>query len=258
MLEAWIVTFTLILMRVATFCFALPLFGIVAPPRTVKIGLAFALTWFWFASLTEVPVHVVAAVQTDISIVSLGILSIQEVVLGGMLGVLFQLFLIPARVAGSYIAQELGLSLAALSDPTSTDQATVISTLLHLVAILLFFMLNLHHMIILMLQTAFEKIPVASGMPWQSSGIAAAGLAQAVESGIGITGPISIVLFLSLVAILLLARAVPAFNLFSVGISIRFFVGFAAVLVFLPVLIDNIAGTFDSAFKTIEQFFSAT
>lgn len=256
-MEASVVTFILILIRVATFWFALPIFGQVNPPRTVKVGLAFALTLFWFASIEEYPEGIQTALENNFNLMSLIILAIREVVIGVLLGMCFNLFIMPLRIAGSYIAQELGLSLAALSDPSSPETSTVVSTLTQILGLLVFFLLDLHHLVIYVQHAVFERLPVASGFRFESTAGWAEGFAGVTGTGMEIIGPVSIILFVLLLAILFLAKAVPSLNLFSVGTSIRLIVGFLVLLVFMPGVLEKTVESFWATESYIEQLLTS-
>jgi len=254
MIEATVLTFVLILIRLATFWFAMPLFNTLSIPRIVKVGLSLALTIFWFAQLESIPQGVHDAVEGQLSVVQLGLLAAREVVIGGLLGFAFHLFVIPARIAGAYLGQEIGLSMAEMSDPANQEPSTVVATLMQLFALLIFFSLNLHHFVIVALHAVFEHIPVASPIAWQSGEFLAASFAETVAGGIGLIGPPALALMVLLVAILLLARAVPSFNLFSVGISIRLIGGLLIILIFLPELIARTTQSLEFAGDRIESF----
>ena len=42
----------------------------------------------------------------------------RALMIGGLLGLAFGIFIYPLQIAGSYLAQEMGLSIASLSDPS--------------------------------------------------------------------------------------------------------------------------------------------
>jgi flagellar biosynthetic protein FliR len=122
--EVQVVSFILVLARVSAFIAFFPLFAKRQLPNTVKVGLSGGLTFFWYgmveAQLSQNPA------AADLDVVSSVLMLAQEVTIGVVLSIALGLFFIPAKIAGSYIGQELGLSLASISDPGSQDSSTLI------------------------------------------------------------------------------------------------------------------------------------
>ena len=104
-LEVWALAFTLILVRVATFVALLPVFGGKNLPRLVKIGLSVALAAMWLGTYQTAPMAPFLRSADNIHWLSFAVAVGREVVLGAILGYAFGLLLLPARIAGSYIAR---------------------------------------------------------------------------------------------------------------------------------------------------------
>ena len=136
MTEVWVVTITLYFVRLATFWFAAPVWGDQRAPRTVKVGLVLALTWYWVATLQQ-PSSQVAQIVANGSWLVLGLAVLREMLIGGMLAIAFYVFVEPARIAGAYVGQELGLSMATQTDPASAETNNILSTLIQTIAFLL-------------------------------------------------------------------------------------------------------------------------
>ena len=77
-----------------------------------------------------------ARINSDIQ--AMGVLVIEQMFIGFLLAMLMGLFFWPAKIAGAYIAQEVGLSLASISDPNSQDSSTLVSRIFEAFCILLF------------------------------------------------------------------------------------------------------------------------
>ncbi len=75
---------------------------------------------------------------------------------------LFSLCLVPVRIAGAWIAQEMGLTLGGLSSPMDQQPSNVIShDALEAFSIILFFVLDLHHIMLYSLGQSFSIRPAA-------------------------------------------------------------------------------------------------
>lgn len=241
MTEAWIATFALMLLRLATFWMFLPVWNVQKPPRSVKLGLILALTVFWMGQLQQPASALVIWAEQPDNWLPLLFLAGREVALGGLLSLAFYLFVIPAQIAGAWIGQELGLSMSTLTDPSSGAPVNIVSVTFQAIAMVLFFSLDLHHFIIQALHFSFESVPV--GNPWNFGPMMSTSheLQSVTRAGLEIIGPAGIVMFVTLMALLVLARAAPSLNLFSVGISVRLVAGLAALAIFLPQLLGKIA-----------------
>ena len=232
MIELWVVHLTLSLIRVAAFVAFLPPTTGRNVPQSVKIGLAMTLALsFGLSAPIEPHLWLTRAGEQWLAF---AILAIRETVFGVGLSMCLGLVLMPARMAGAYIAQEMGLSIANLTGPTDGQQSSIIGVLLETVAGLLFFTLNLHLAVIAFLAASFEHHAPGRGALTLPPGWWLTGVSDSIEAGLLIAAPVAIVLMLTLISSMVLMRSVPQFNLFSVGMSVRLIAGLGAMLVFGP------------------------
>ena len=128
MFEALIISCTLVLFRCAAFVAFLPPVAGKNIPHTIKIGLAVALTVVLaprFAGNTAL--ELLASTGGDNGWLRIAWLAARETMLGVSLAWLFGLCLVPARIAGAWIAQEMGLTMAQISAATDDSQSNVVS-----------------------------------------------------------------------------------------------------------------------------------
>jgi len=232
MIEILVVQWTLVFIRVAAFVAFLPPTSGRHVPRPVKVGLAMMLTLFFGAEQTACvdPWLARAADQW----LAFALLAIRETACGVALAMCLGLVLMPARMAGAYIAQEMGLSIAQLTGPGGEHQTSVIGALLETIAGLLFFSLNLHLAVVGFLAASFARFAPGQGTLDLSPGWWLQGVTDSIEAGLLIAAPVGIVLMLTLIGSLVLMRSVPQFNLMSIGMSVRLIAGLGALFVFGP------------------------
>jgi len=233
-MDAWILSFALILARVGTFVATLPLTGGQNLPRTVKVGLAGALTVMWFGVFGTDAAAQFVEVASEGRWFQLALVVVREVVVGAALGFAFGLLLVPTRIAGAYIGQEMGLTLGAISDPGNPDSGGVVARLFEAIGILMFFALDVHHVILATVHVTFERWPLGDALPSFSSAAFVDGVGAAHDWGILLAAPVGVCLFAAIVVLALLVKASPQLNLFSVGLAIRVSVGLIGAFVFLP------------------------
>jgi flagellar biosynthetic protein FliR len=235
-----IVLFSLILTRVGAFVSVLPLFGGVNVPRLVKAGLAFALATVWFGNVCAAPPAWLLDRPPEASWLAYGVAVGREAVLGALLGYAFGLFQVPARVAGEFLTQELGLSFGAFLDPTSTDNVSALTQMLDALGVLLFLGLDGHHLFFAALDATFTRYPVGAGLPQVPVQHLVAGAALTVQWGLTIAMPVAVSVFVVTVVLSLMTRAAPQINLFTVGFPLRLAAGLTLLFLFVPNLLNSL------------------
>lgn len=239
----------LALTRVSAFLAFFPLFGRRQVPFMVKAGLATAMAWFWQDSLGTAGQGL-----ANLDVLTAILLLAREFGIGFVLAMTLGFVFVPARIAGAYVGQELGLSLAAISDPDSTDNSTVLTVIFEALALLVFFALDLHQLAIIFLHLSMtwlaDQISLLSLPTEDLSSL----VNELPEYGLLIIAPIGICMFLLTVGLSLLNKAAPTLNLFSVGMSLRSGLGIACLLVFMPVIIQSIRLYVERFEWQMEQF----
>jgi len=222
----------LILMRTASFIAAFPPWAGRSLPQTVKVGLAVVLTIFWALQPVDGPLPAAPEGFPAITIVA-----IREIMIGVVMAQVVGLVLVPPRIAGSYVAQEMGLTFAALTSPMDQHPSDPIAQIFEAVALCLFFVLDAHHYVFRILQTSLHTAPVGSSWPtplWARCAMASAGT---IEVGLLIAASVAVLLLIVTVWMALATRMAPQMHLFAWGSSIRIVVGLGALLLYLPDLL---------------------
>lgn len=238
MIESAATAFALTLARVGTFIYVLPLLGGSSVPRTVKVGLALALSIFLFSC--ESSTHFVTLSPSWLGFaLALG----REMLLGGLLGFAMSLFLLPAHVAAEFIAQEAGLSFASVLTATGDGTSSSLTIFFELLASLVFFALDLHHVFLMLLQQTFEHLPIERGFSLPNWDLVSA-VSSAEEGGLLLAAPVALCLFLTTLVLALMTRAAPQLNLFSIGFPVRVLVCLIALLLLMPQIIGGVVSMF--------------
>ena len=158
-LTYWVTAFVLVVARVSTFFVVFPLFRAARVPRLIKVSFSIALSGLWLSSMANDAAVAFPIISND-HWVTYGVAIAREMIIGGALGYLFGLFFLPAEIAGSYLGQEMGLSMASITDPSSGTSTNVLGELLGVFAMLIFFGSDVHHFVIGTLYSSFANIPV--------------------------------------------------------------------------------------------------
>src|SRR5437660_4733025 len=126
LLPALAAAFMLAFARVGAMVMLLPGLGESNIPVRVKLSIALLLT------LTVLPLHRQAYHVDMTSMTSLLVLMLHEIVIGIILGATARVTLSALQVAGSIIAQQVGLGFVTSVDPTQGQQGVLIGNFLTL------------------------------------------------------------------------------------------------------------------------------
>jgi flagellar biosynthetic protein FliR len=230
------VTFLLIFGRTAGLISGAPFWGSRAVPVLVRVWIAMLLAVATFPSIQPV------ALPGGITVLSLSMNLVGEIFLGLILGWFAQLLFAGVRLAGQEIEIKSGLGLLQLVDPHEGGQTGVFSAFLELMAGMIFFALNGHHLLIQALASSYQVFPLAGEKFF--SGMVAALVTSGGEIfaiALKISAPVVAGLLLSDVVLGILSRAIPQMNVFLVAQPLQF--GFAILLLMLslPALVWFVA-----------------
>src|SRR6187549_3460341 len=150
LLPALAATFMLVFARVRAMVMLLPGFGETNIPTRIKLSIALLLT------LIILPLHR-AAYQVDMSsLAPLLVLMLHEIVIGIVLGATARVTLSALQVAGSIIAQQLGLGFVTSVDPTQGQQGVLIGNFLTMLGITMLFATDTHHLVIAAINDSYK------------------------------------------------------------------------------------------------------
>ncbi|MCR9116202.1 MAG: flagellar biosynthetic protein FliR, partial [bacterium] len=112
---------------------------------------------------------------------------------------------------------------------------------------LLFFVMDIHHVMIGMLHASFQKWQIGAVLPTGATAWVSMQLAQTHQWGMQIAAPVALCMLVNLILMVVIMKAAPQLNLFSVGFTLRLIVGLVASLAFLPEMIAMTGRLFGGA-----------
>ncbi len=233
LLPALAATFMLVFARVGAMVMLLPGVGESNIPVRIKLGIALLLT------LIILPLHR-AAYQIDLtSMSSLGVLMVHEIVIGIVLGATARVTLSALAVAGSVIAQQLGLGFVTAVDPTQGQQGLLIGNFLTILGVTLLFATDSHHLVISALNESYRIFSPGEVLPsGDVAALATRAFATAFKIGMQLSAPFLVFGLVFNIGLGVLARLMPAMQVYFVGVPLSIMVGF---LIFAFVLTGMMA-----------------
>ena len=237
MIEIMILATLLVLFRIGAFVAFLPPLNGQGIPSTVKIGLSVALTFLLAPRYApEIALAMGRNSSASGAWVQLAFLTIRETALGAGLAWLFALCLVPVRIGGAWVAQEMGLTMGGLTSPMDQQPTNVVSQMLEALGVMLFFLLDLHHVMFWSLGRSFAVRPAASHWSMPSWETVLWSVTHSIDEGFLVVAPIGILLFVVSLTVLVTMRTAPQFNFMSYGMTLRLMAGLGGLVVFFPEL----------------------
>jgi flagellar biosynthetic protein FliR len=235
LLPALAATFMLVFARIGAMVMLLPGLGEANIPVRIKLAIALLLT------LIILPLHRAAYhVDTD-SIFPLLVLMVHEIIIGVVLGATARVTLSALQVAGSVIAQQMGLGFVTSVDPTQGQQGVVIGNFLTMLGITLLFATDSHYLVIAALNDSYAIFSPGDMLPaGDVAALATRAFAAAFKIGMQLSAPFLVFGLIFNIGLGVLARLMPQMQVYFVGVPLSIMAGF---LIFSLVIVAMM-GTF--------------
>jgi flagellar biosynthesis protein FliR len=164
----------------------------------------------------------------------------EQILIGGMLGFVFHLVLSALLIFGATVSSQMGLSMAQINDPVNGQSSDVVSSLMAVVFILLFFSVDGHIVITHVLVKSFRIWPMGS-LAFDASALKrlAFALAWMFSAALALALPVVFATLVLQIGLGFLNRAAPALNLFALGFSITTMFGLLLLTLLMPSLPEH-------------------
>ena len=215
----WIVSVLLASVRIgAVFLFS-PIFASMRAPARIRVMFVLGLAIIIVGSLNLSPVN------TPSGLYELIHYSIYELITGLVMAFgVFAAF--GAFVLGGRILDfQMGFGVANLIDPATNTQTAMMGVILNLIAVMAFFMVDGHHMILRGLAYSFEKIPLGAGLSELRMDLIVQQFGYMFIYALMAVAPALFAILLLDIGLGVMARTMPQVNIFFVSIPLKIFVG---------------------------------
>ena len=235
--ESYVIVYVLILIRVTSYLLSSSIFNSSQIPAPLKIlfSLIISLVAFEAYKNTSVPL--------DSLII---ILAAKEVFLGVCLGMLTRFFFYALNMASELTSQALGLGSASVYNPLSGINSSLIEQFQGTLAILIFFAVQGHHLVVSAVFQSFELVSISQmTLKFNGLGEFVRWCQMLFEIALKVAAPIVSSLFLVNLGMGILGRAVPQINLFVTSFQVTIMVGFLILFVSMPLYINEVVHILD-------------
>ena len=226
--------FLLIFTRLGAACMFLPGIGEIYVTPRVRLLFALAL------ALLLTPVLAGKVPAQPNAPAALALLLGAEATVGVFLGLVVRVLLAALDFAGQLIALQIGIGSATAFNPAMGVQSTLISTTLGLLAIVLVFATDLHHVLLQGLVESYGVLPpgletfdaTALGQAFTMT------LSRSFSVALMVAAPFVVLGTIFNVGLGLLSRLQPSLQIFFVGLPLQMYFGIAVLASLLGVMMS--------------------
>ncbi len=235
LLPALAAAFMLVFARVGAMVMLMPGLGEENIPMRIKLSIALMLT------LVLLPLHRSAYHVDMTSLSGLLVLMLHEIVIGIILGATARVTLSALQVAGSVIAQQMGLGFVTSVDPTQGQQGVLVGNFLTMLGVTMLFATDSHHLVIAALSDSYKIFsPGESMMTGDVAALATQAFAAAFKIGLQLSAPFLVFGLVFNIGLGVLARLMPQMQVYFVGAPLSILAGF----LILAIVLAAMMGTF--------------
>lgn len=229
-------SFFLVLTRILAVIIHVPVLGGQAVPAPVRIGLGLLL------SAVLVPWQPLPPEAAALGLFALTAAIGREMLIGTLTGYAATMTFGAVQIAGETMGLGSGFGSGRILNPTLGDSGSPIDQFYLMIALLLFLVVNGHHIFLIALQRTFVLAPVNSALPLLDLERLIRLTAQLIASGVQMALPVLGALLLTDLTLGLLARVAPQVQVFFLGLPLKIGVSLIAFslsfTVVLPLLSD--------------------
>lgn len=228
--EQRLILFLLILIRTVGIFTLTPIFGAQQVPVQVRVAVSLALTLVFLPMVTPVGV-----LSTDMF--PLMLLVLREALIGLVIGFVITIVFATIETAGHFVDMHAGFSFASMIDPVNGAHGALAARFHNLLAGLIFFISNAHHLVVRGVADSFALAPVGDITlnPAVAGGMTDLFTALFIIA-LRIAMPVIAAAFLADLAMAIASRVVPQMNVLMVGFPLKLGVGMVGMIVAVPLV----------------------
>ena len=242
----------LVLIRMSGLFILSPVFGRQNMPALFKIGFAFCLTLIYITATESL------AVDYQDSMVLYVIYVVKELAIGIIMGYVTYIIMSGIYLAGQIIDNQIGFGYANVLDPITNIQVPLTSNFYYTYIILIFLLINGHHMIIRALFYSYKVIPLGQ-LTFSADVIQELGslMAEMFAIALRISAPIIAAVFIADVVLGVLSKTIPEMNVFVLGMPIKVMLGLIIITITISNAVPIAEGLTSLMEENIVKFFAA-
>ena len=219
-------------------------------PNAVKVGLTLVIAYIVMPGVDY------STVSNINNIFPFIMNCINEAAAGLTLGFVINLCFASFRFAGNLMDLQVGFSMMSFFNPNTNSNTTLIENAMYWFSIVIFFLIDGHHMIIRALIESFNIIkPGNLILNTDSINIIILAFIQYFAIGVKIAIPIVIIILITDLTMGLIARTVPQLNIMVLGLPVKILIGLLAFSISLPIFMKYIIAAYQQLPDIFQGFY---
>lgn len=246
----YLLTLLLVFVRISGLLLSAPFFGQESFSTRIRVLLG-ALLAYAMAGFVEPPLPEYVSHGFGF-MMAVGI----EAFTGFVLGFTAQLMFLAVQLAGEIIGFQMVLGIAQVFDPVSGDSANPMGRILSLAVLVVFVVIDGHHLLLRALQQSFEVVPLGGAQLHASGPLLIEWTVEFFRVAIRLAAPFMISILIIDMVLGIFARLVPQADLFSLSLPLKLLAGFGLAYFFVqnlfPIIPDLIERMSDDLLRMLE------
>lgn len=245
-LFSWATGVLLVSVRLAMLFIATPVFGGIPVPNMAKVILVFGLSAGLAAGLPTLN-------PANADFGWLASVVLHEVIVGAaMASGLFAGFA-AFHFGGRLLDFQIGFGIAGLFDIATRNTAPLLGTVFSMAAVLIFFAVDGHLIMLRILQMSFLVLPPGTGIGNLDISALIAYFGTCFVFGFALVAPIVLCLLLVDIGVAFMSRTMPQMHVFILALGMKVIVGLLMLAITLPFAGGLIQMIFESIFRNWNQ-----
>ena len=212
---------------------AAPFYSGTAMPARMRLGFGF------FTMLLVSPLVMASGVSVPANLVDFGARLLGNFVFGAGIGFFAYLIITAFQMSAQIFSIPMGLGMNEVVDPLSDTQVPALGNILGIMVLFLLLQVDGHFYFVRVIVESFQRVETlsASSFGTLTQGLTM-GLSVMFDTSMKIALPIIAITLLLDMAMGMIARVAPQFNIMIMGFNIKILAGFLIVFLALPPLLD--------------------
>ena len=243
-----VITFILLLIKFTIILGLFPFYNFETITVSIKAPFALYLTVVFFP--------IVPKYNLDIEAITLMTVIFFEVLSGFIMALVLRIVFDTIVYVAELVSMIMGLSAAAMYDPLTQSQSTVVGQILSLTVLMTFLSFDGHHLILLLANEWAVKVPFGTYLfNSEVFRFISTDVTNLFVYGFSIAFPVIAVGLFADIAFGMLMKTMPQFNIFVIGLPIKVGLGMITIIAVLSSMLFVFKEVFFKAYNSLSVFF---
>lgn len=257
--STWMAGFLLLTLRVSAVFLMTPVLYTVSVPLTARVLFVLGISGALSAGLPAGMMAVSTSASITAHVGTLLAACLSELALGATLALGVMLAFAAFSIAGQLLGVQIGFGLGQVIDPSSNAVVPAVASGFTMVALLVFFLGDGHHVLLRGIAYCLERFPLGHGWP---VGAAVGPIFKQVSGlftlGFALAAPVVFCIAMLEMALGVVARNLPQINMLTMGIPVKIIAGLLALSLWFGGMGGVMGRVYSSIYRSWDAFFSAS